>query len=183
MEAVLQGQSRIAPSTAVARPLSSAVAIDTGAPFGAEGRPERHLGPGPAVQRAGPRARRPAGRPGVRAAGARVRPVGGGGEQGPLHRGGCLPTAADRSVLASCHGRRGFRHHRSDRTPRPRRRLRRHRRRPQPAARSARSSAAPSATCSRRGRSPSAPSRSSPTPLRSAPPPGPPSPPWCSCSS
>ena len=37
MEAVLRGQSRMAPRTAVAKPLSAAVAIGTGAPFGAEG--------------------------------------------------------------------------------------------------------------------------------------------------
>src|SRR6476620_6129657 len=37
MEAVLTKQSRIAPRTAVAKPLSAAVAIGTGAPFGAEG--------------------------------------------------------------------------------------------------------------------------------------------------
>ena len=37
MEAVLRHQSRIAPSTAVAKPLSAAIAIGTGGPFGAEG--------------------------------------------------------------------------------------------------------------------------------------------------
>jgi H+/Cl- antiporter ClcA len=37
MEAVLVKQSRIAPRTAIAKPLSAAVAIGTGAPFGAEG--------------------------------------------------------------------------------------------------------------------------------------------------
>ena len=37
MEAVLTRQSRIAPRTAVAKPLSAAVAIGTGGPFGAEG--------------------------------------------------------------------------------------------------------------------------------------------------
>ncbi len=37
MEAVLRNQSRIAPSTAVAKPLSAAIAIGTGGPFGAEG--------------------------------------------------------------------------------------------------------------------------------------------------
>jgi CIC family chloride channel protein len=37
MEAVLVRQSRIAPRTAVAKPLSAAVAIGTGGPFGAEG--------------------------------------------------------------------------------------------------------------------------------------------------
>jgi chloride channel protein, CIC family len=37
MEAVLTKQSRIAPRTAVAKPLSAAIAIGTGAPFGAEG--------------------------------------------------------------------------------------------------------------------------------------------------
>jgi chloride channel protein, CIC family len=37
MEAILTRQSRIAPRTAVAKPLSAAVAIGTGAPFGAEG--------------------------------------------------------------------------------------------------------------------------------------------------
>src|SRR6185436_5618398 len=37
MEAVLTKQSRIHPRTAVAKPLSAAVAIGTGAPFGAEG--------------------------------------------------------------------------------------------------------------------------------------------------
>src|SRR4029077_19699143 len=37
MEAVLTGQSRIAPRAAVAKPLSAAVAIGTGGPFGAEG--------------------------------------------------------------------------------------------------------------------------------------------------
>jgi H+/Cl- antiporter ClcA len=37
MEAVLTKQSRIAPRTAVAKPISAAVAIGTGAPFGAEG--------------------------------------------------------------------------------------------------------------------------------------------------
>lgn len=37
MEVVLTKQSRIAPRTAVAKPLSAAVAIGTGAPFGAEG--------------------------------------------------------------------------------------------------------------------------------------------------
>ncbi len=37
MEAVLRRQSRIAPRTAVAKPFSAAVAIGTGAPFGAEG--------------------------------------------------------------------------------------------------------------------------------------------------
>lgn len=37
MEAVLRRQSRISPRTAVAKPTSAAVAIGTGAPFGAEG--------------------------------------------------------------------------------------------------------------------------------------------------
>src|SRR3954469_23006548 len=37
MEAVLTKQSRIAPRTAVAKPVSAAVAIGTGGPFGAEG--------------------------------------------------------------------------------------------------------------------------------------------------
>lgn len=37
MEAVLTRQSRIAPRTAVAKPVSSAIAIGTGGPFGAEG--------------------------------------------------------------------------------------------------------------------------------------------------
>lgn len=37
MESVLANQSRIAPRTAIAKPLSSAVAIGTGGPFGAEG--------------------------------------------------------------------------------------------------------------------------------------------------
>jgi chloride channel protein, CIC family len=37
MDAVLTGQSRVAPRTAVAKPLSAAVAIGTGGPFGAEG--------------------------------------------------------------------------------------------------------------------------------------------------
>jgi chloride channel protein, CIC family len=37
MEAVLTRQSRIAPRTAVAKPISSAIAIGTGGPFGAEG--------------------------------------------------------------------------------------------------------------------------------------------------
>src|ERR687889_1764822 len=37
MEAVLTKQSRIAPRTAIAKPLSAALAIGTGAPFGAEG--------------------------------------------------------------------------------------------------------------------------------------------------
>lgn len=37
MEAVLTKQSRVAPRTAVAKPISAAVAIGTGAPFGAEG--------------------------------------------------------------------------------------------------------------------------------------------------
>src|SRR5438046_5536933 len=37
MEAVLTRQSRIAPRAAVAKPLSAAVAIGTGGPFGAEG--------------------------------------------------------------------------------------------------------------------------------------------------
>ena len=37
MEAVLTRQSRIAPRAAVAKPLSAAIAIGTGAPFGAEG--------------------------------------------------------------------------------------------------------------------------------------------------
>jgi chloride channel protein, CIC family len=37
MEAVLTRQSRIAPRTAIAKPLSSAIAIGTGGPFGAEG--------------------------------------------------------------------------------------------------------------------------------------------------
>ncbi len=37
MEAVLTKQSRIAPRTAVAKPLSAAIAIGTAAPFGAEG--------------------------------------------------------------------------------------------------------------------------------------------------
>src|SRR4051794_32821291 len=37
MEAVLVRQSRIAPRTAIAKPLSSAIAIGTGGPFGAEG--------------------------------------------------------------------------------------------------------------------------------------------------
>jgi len=37
MEAILTKQSRIAPSAALAKPLSAAIAIGTGAPFGAEG--------------------------------------------------------------------------------------------------------------------------------------------------
>ena len=37
MEAVLTDQSRIPPRTAVAKPISSAIAIGTGGPFGAEG--------------------------------------------------------------------------------------------------------------------------------------------------
>src|SRR5439155_2758191 len=37
MEAVLTKQSRIAPRTAVAKPVSAAVAIGSGGPFGAEG--------------------------------------------------------------------------------------------------------------------------------------------------
>jgi chloride channel protein, CIC family len=37
MEAVLRNQSRIAPSTAISKPLSAAIAIGTGGPFGAEG--------------------------------------------------------------------------------------------------------------------------------------------------
>ncbi|MFQ5556174.1 MAG: chloride channel protein, partial [Acidimicrobiales bacterium] len=37
MEAVLRRQSRIAPRAAVAKPLSAAIAIGTGGPFGAEG--------------------------------------------------------------------------------------------------------------------------------------------------
>ena len=37
MEAILTRQSKIAPRTAVAKPISSAIAIGTGAPFGAEG--------------------------------------------------------------------------------------------------------------------------------------------------
>jgi H+/Cl- antiporter ClcA len=37
MEAILTKQSRIAPSTAVAKPISAAIAIGSGAPFGAEG--------------------------------------------------------------------------------------------------------------------------------------------------
>jgi CIC family chloride channel protein len=37
MEAILRKQSRIAPRTAVAKPLSAAIAIGTGGPFGAEG--------------------------------------------------------------------------------------------------------------------------------------------------
>ena len=37
MEAILHRQSRIAPRTAIAKPLSAAVAIGTGGPFGAEG--------------------------------------------------------------------------------------------------------------------------------------------------
>jgi len=37
MESVLERQSRIAPRTAVAKPLSAAIAIGTGGPFGAEG--------------------------------------------------------------------------------------------------------------------------------------------------
>ena len=37
MEAILTKQSRIAPRTAVAKPVSAAMAIGTGAPFGAEG--------------------------------------------------------------------------------------------------------------------------------------------------
>ena len=37
MEAVLTKQSRIAPRTAIAKPISAAIAIGTGAPFGAEG--------------------------------------------------------------------------------------------------------------------------------------------------
>lgn len=37
MEAVLRRQSRIAPRTAIAKPLSAAIAIGTGGPFGAEG--------------------------------------------------------------------------------------------------------------------------------------------------
>ncbi|HEY8546000.1 MAG TPA: chloride channel protein [Acidimicrobiales bacterium] len=37
MEAVLTRQSRVAPRTAIAKPISAAIAIGTGAPFGAEG--------------------------------------------------------------------------------------------------------------------------------------------------
>ncbi len=37
MEAVLERQSRVAPRVAIAKPLSSAIAIGTGGPFGAEG--------------------------------------------------------------------------------------------------------------------------------------------------
>ncbi|MGD9999442.1 MAG: chloride channel protein [Ilumatobacteraceae bacterium] len=37
MEAVMTKQSRVAPRTAIAKPLSAAIAIGTGAPFGAEG--------------------------------------------------------------------------------------------------------------------------------------------------
>ena len=37
MEAVLHNQSRVAPRTALTKPLSSAIAMGTGAPFGAEG--------------------------------------------------------------------------------------------------------------------------------------------------
>ncbi len=37
MEAILTKQSRIAPRTAIAKPISAAIAIGTGAPFGAEG--------------------------------------------------------------------------------------------------------------------------------------------------
>ena len=37
MEAILRRQSRIAPRTAIAKPLSAALAIGTGGPFGAEG--------------------------------------------------------------------------------------------------------------------------------------------------
>src|SRR5581483_12237280 len=37
MEAILEKQSRIAPRTALAKPLSTAIAIGTGGPFGAEG--------------------------------------------------------------------------------------------------------------------------------------------------
>src|SRR5690606_9237568 len=37
MEAVLTKQSRIAPRTAIAKPISAAIAIGSGAPFGAEG--------------------------------------------------------------------------------------------------------------------------------------------------
>ncbi len=37
MESVLHRQSRVAPQTAIAKPLSSAIAIGTGGPFGAEG--------------------------------------------------------------------------------------------------------------------------------------------------
>jgi H+/Cl- antiporter ClcA len=37
MEAVLTRQSRISPRAAIAKPLSSAIAIGTGGPFGAEG--------------------------------------------------------------------------------------------------------------------------------------------------
>lgn len=37
MEAVLTNQSRIAPRTAIAKPISAAIAIGSGAPFGAEG--------------------------------------------------------------------------------------------------------------------------------------------------
>jgi H+/Cl- antiporter ClcA/predicted transcriptional regulator len=37
MEAVLERQSRVAPRTAIAKPLSAAIAIGTGGPFGAEG--------------------------------------------------------------------------------------------------------------------------------------------------
>jgi H+/Cl- antiporter ClcA/CBS domain-containing protein len=37
MEAILRKQSRIAPRTAIAKPISAAIAIGTGAPFGAEG--------------------------------------------------------------------------------------------------------------------------------------------------
>ncbi|MPZ53881.1 MAG: CBS domain-containing protein [Acidimicrobiia bacterium] len=37
MESVLRNQSRVAPRTAIAKPLSAAIAIGTGGPFGAEG--------------------------------------------------------------------------------------------------------------------------------------------------
>src|SRR5207237_4922312 len=37
LEAILRKQSRIAPRTAIAKPLSAAIAIGTGGPFGAEG--------------------------------------------------------------------------------------------------------------------------------------------------
>jgi H+/Cl- antiporter ClcA len=37
MEAILRRQSRIAPRTAIAKPVSAAIAIGTGGPFGAEG--------------------------------------------------------------------------------------------------------------------------------------------------
>jgi H+/Cl- antiporter ClcA len=37
IEAILIGQSKVAPKVAILKPLSSAISIDTGGPFGAEG--------------------------------------------------------------------------------------------------------------------------------------------------